>query len=773
MQELLNYVRELLPAKEAVLGVLWWLLPYALGVAALVVVCTPSLMLKIIAWVVRTVLLRVRVHGGENLPYSGPILLVSNHVSLLDLLMIQSVARQRVRFMVQRDLLKFIPNRFLFWYIGALSVPRADSTKALKEFRRKIQDRLRAGETVCYFPEGEISGSGNLMRFRSGVHALVPPEMQVTVLPVRLGMLHGRLFGIHNNRLYLRGLRRYPVDYSIAIGEPIEPNLTAFQLRQKISELGAIVERLPQPGELPIHTAFINHAKSHLFRVVFHDASSKKDISNFKMLLLMTLLSKKIRGIAIDDDSFYVGVLLPNTAVTCGVLLGVLCADRTPAMMNYSAGAQVAMDSARRAGVKTILTSKKFLEKIKWEATEEMVFLEDLVPQIGKWDKFVAIMQVLFLSKRLLAHNIAPHSCFNVCNQAALLFSSGSTGIPKAVMITHRNINCDIASFFRVIDWSTKDVVAGNLPFFHAFGFTVCFALPAATGTPVAITVNPLESAVIVKSIHDYKVTILAATPTFMQRYMTKATPDDFKSLRLCITGAEKLRSEVADRYREMTGRDIVEGYGCTELSPIASINLNNSIYTLGTKADHPGSIGSALPGIHARIIDPDTGVEQPPGVEGKLQVRAGSVTKGYLNEPYLTEKAIQNNYYDTGDMGKMDQDGYIYITGRVSRFSKIGGEMVPHEGVEDVLTRIHRTELRELAVAGCRDANKGERLLVFYTSEHFDVAAVIAEMRKSGLPNIWIPKADDFIKIPELPLLGSGKLDLKRLKEMASEYDR
>lgn len=748
-------------------------MPYIIGALVLWVVCTPVWTLKIIARVIRLVFLRVRVHGKENLPYSGPILLVSNHVSLLDLLVIQSMARQRVRFLVRKDLLNFTFNRFLFWYLGALAVPRPNSAKALKEFRKQIQDHLRAGETICYFPEGEISGSGNLMRFRSGVHALIPPEVQVTVVPVRLGMLHGRLTGMYKNKIHLRGLRRYPVDFSIAFGEPVDPGLTAFQLRQKISELGAIVERLPQPGELPIHTSFIRHAKRHLFSTVFHDASSKKDINNFKMLILMTLVSKVIRKHSAGDDSSYIGVLLPNTAPTCGVLLGVMCADRTPAMMNYSAGAQVAMDSVHRAGVKLIITSKKFLAKIKWEATDEMLFLEDIVPGITKGQKFLAMMQVLLLPWRVLAHNVAPHSCFNMFNQAALLFSSGSTGVPKAVMLTHRNIMCDIWSFFRVVDWSRSDAVAGNLPFFHAFGFTVCFALPSVSGTPVAITVNPLESATIVKSLRDYNVTILAATPTFMQRYMAKAEPEDFKSVRLCITGAEKLRTETAERYREMTGRDIVEGYGCTELSPIVAINLNNSIYTLGTKADHPGSIGSALPGIHARIIDPDTGVEQAPGVEGKLQVRAGSVMKGYLNEPYLTEKAIQNNYYDTGDMAKMDADGYIYITGRVSRFSKIGGEMVPHEGVEDVLTSIHQSEFREIAVAGAKDANKGERLVIFYTCDELDVPGIIAEMRTRGLPNIWIPKADDFVKIAELPMLGSGKLDLKGLKELAKKYDR
>ncbi|MBR7131310.1 MAG: AMP-binding protein [Lentisphaeria bacterium] len=745
--------------------------PALIAVIVFLILCSPRLTLKIAAWIVRVVMFRLRVVGKENMPYSGPILLVSNHVSLIDLLMIQSVVRQRVRFMVRSEIVNFIPTRLIFWYLGVLKVPSARRPKEMKKFFGDIQDRLRAGETICFFPEGAISGSGNLMRFRSGVQSLIPPEIQVTVMPIRLGMIHGRLTGIYKNRLRFHRLTRWPVDFSVAIGKPIDPNLSAFQLRQKISELGAISETPPQPGERPIHTAFIYHAKRHLFGKIFYDATSDTWFGNFKMLLLTILLSKFIRKVD-KGTAGYTGVLLPNMPIAAGVMLAIQCADRTPAIMNFSAGQPVALESMRRAGVKTILTSRKFLAKLKWEESEEMVFLEDVVPTITKGQKILAILMILFLPTRTLVRNIAPLSCYNMFQQAALLFSSGSTGKPKAVMLTQRNINCDIQSFIRVVDWSGNDRVAGNLPIFHSFGFTVCFALSATTGTPVAYVANPLDAGLIVKSCREFKITILCATPTFLQKYMMKAKPEDFKTLRLCITGAEKLRSELAERYRNMTGRDIVEGFGCTELSPIVTINLNNSIYTMGTKSDHPGSIGCPLPGIHARIVDINTGVELPPGKDGKLQVRAGSVMKGYLNDPELTAQVIQNNYYDTGDIGHMDEDGYIYITGRASRFSKIGGEMVPHEGVEDAIAKLLHSETREVAVAGRSDRLKGERLVIFHVIENIDTAAIIAGLREAGLPNIWIPKADDFVKVDALPLLGSGKLDLMGLKEMVRKLE-
>ncbi|MBE6406922.1 MAG: hypothetical protein E7040_13035 [Lentisphaerae bacterium] len=746
--------------------------PVLIAVFVFLILCSPRLTVKIIAFFLRLIMFRLRVVGKENMPYSGPILLVSNHVSLVDLLMIQAVVRQRVRFMVRTEIIKFIPTRLIFWYLGVLRVPSSRHPKAMKRFFNDIQNRLRAGETICFFPEGAISGSGNLMRFRSGVHALLPPEIQVTVMPVRLGMVHGRLTGIHNKRIHFRKLTRWPVDYSVAIGEPVDPNLSAFQLRQKISELGAISETSPQPGERPIHTAFIFHAKRHLFGKVFYDAPTGKWFSNFKMLMLTIMLSKIIRKID-KGTAGYTGVLMPNTPVTAGVLMAVQCADRTPAIMNFSAGESVALTSMRDAGVKTILTSKKFLEKLKWEKSEEMVFLEDLVPSITRMQKFLTMLMILFLPTRTIVRNVSPLSCYNMFQQAVLLFSSGSTGKPKAVMLTQRNINCNIQSFIRVIDWSTRDRVIGNLPIFHSFGFTVCFALSATTGTPVAYIANPLDASLIVKTCGTFKVTILCATPTFLQKYMMKAKAEDFQSLRLCITGAEKLRTELADRYRNLTGKDIVEGYGCTELSPIVTVNLNNSIYTLGTRSDHPGSIGCPLPGIHARIVDINTGVELPPGMDGRLQVRAGSVMKGYLNAPELTEQVIQNNYYDTGDIAHMDEDGYVYITGRANRFSKIGGEMVPHEGVEDAITQYLHSETREIAVAGRSDRMKGERLVIFHILENIDTAAIIAGLRDVGLPNIWIPKPEDFIKVDQLPLLGSGKLDLVKLRAMVKELDQ
>ncbi|MBR2374194.1 MAG: 1-acyl-sn-glycerol-3-phosphate acyltransferase, partial [Lentisphaeria bacterium] len=422
--------------------------------------CSPYYVLKFFAFLLRCTFIRLRTYGIENLPKSGPVLLVSNHISMIDMVLIQAVAPRRVRFMVRTSVIDFLPTRFIFKLLGVISVPSARHPKAMMNFFDEIKSRLAKGEMVCIFPEGAISGNGNIMRFRSGVSHLLPEGVESSVIPVRIGMLRGRLFSIHQGKLRFALPYTWPVDISIAVGVPVDPNLSGFMLRQRISELGADVEMGPQPGELPIHTAFIKQAKCHPFRKIFVD-SERGALSNFEMLIRAILISRKVREL--NKGGVHVGVLLPNSTTASSVTLGVLMADRTPAMINYSLGQDVALDSCQRAGIKTILTSRMFLEKIKWEATPEMICLEDVAPSITKADKRKAIFTALRLPWRSLARKIAPLSCFNLRHQAVLLFSSGSTGKPKAVMLTHRNLNCDIYAFIRVIAWTPQDRIAGNL----------------------------------------------------------------------------------------------------------------------------------------------------------------------------------------------------------------------------------------------------------------------------------------------------------------------
>ena len=729
----------------------------------------PEQVLRLIVFVMRHTLMRIQISGQENIPATGPVLLVSNHVSLFDLLLLQASCHRPLRFMMTEKVFNHLPFRRLLRGLGLMVVPSPRQAKAMQNFLEHCQNELRKGEILCLLPEGGISGSGGLLRFRSSVQPFIPPGCQVTVVPLRIGILMGRMMTFADGKFHFKLPRKIPIDYNIRVGKPVSPELTSFQLRQKISELGAEAEMNPQPGEVPLHTRFLLWAKIRPLRKVFIDADGG-GITNFRLLRLSLGLSAMLRK-QDAGQSGYIGVCLPNSVELVKVLLAILFSDRTPAVLNFTAGEKVAIAAARRAGVTRIITSRKFIEKLNWEIIPEMLFLEDIffptALRVKVW------LLTLLLPRHTLARFTAPLSAYNVQREAVLLFSSGSTGVPKAVMLRHRNINSDIFSLWRVLDWTPADRICGNLPIFHSFGLFMTFAFPIHSCSPVVFAKNPLEAQLIVNAIEKYKITILASTPTFLATYIRKAKPEQFKTLRLTITGAEKLRPQLTEKYREFTGREIVEAYGCTELSPVVSLNLSNSIFKLGLHADHPGSIGTPLPGVHVRIISQENGQELQAGQPGKIQVKGGLVMKGYLNDPEQTAKVLQFGYYDTGDIGMLDEHGYIYITGRASRFSKIGGEMVSHESIEETISRIRNSSEREVAVSGRMDDVRGERLVVFYTADDFEPHKIIAAMRAEKLPNLWIPKSEDFIKIEKIPHLGSGKLDLKALKELANSSDQ
>ena len=366
---------------------------------------------------------------------------------------------------------------------------------------------------------------------------------------------------------------------------------------------------------------------------------------------------------------------------------------------------------------------------------------------------------------------VSPGTWEDVHHTAVVLFSSGSTGIPKGVMLTHHNIFCDVMAVIRSIGWTRKDKVPGNLPLFHSFGMAVCLWMPIYSGAEVTMLPNPLDASGMGRVLRERKSTVLFATPSFLQLYMRRCGKEDFQSLRLVIAGAEQLRNDIADKFRDMTGLMIAEAYGCTELSPVVSINLANSLVELGVEVARRGSIGPPLPGVCVKIVDPSTFEMLPEDTDGLLIVKGAIVMKGYLGEPGKTSEVIRDNWYVTGDIARMDRNGFITITGRLSRFSKIAGEMVPHELVEREINNILLPDRRVVAITGAPDPERGERLIVFYTdSELIAPEQITRALRDRKIPNLWIPRTENFIKIDELPMLGSGKLDLGKLNSLVAQ---
>ena len=724
----------------------------------------PYAWLKLIITILRWTCYNVRANGLERVPERGPAMLVANHVSIFDSLILMGLTKRHVHFLMHHEFYNMPVLHYIFKRIGVIEVPPGNHPKAMEDFFATVRDKLRSGYIVCVFPEGGVSGNGLICRFKSGISKMLPEDINVPVIPVRVGMLWGSIFSFYKGKLRFTLPRQFPIPLSVSVGRPVDPEMTPYQLRQLISEMGAEAELDPFPHERPVHYAFARWARWKPWHVAFKDFGMKTKPANGMMMLVKALvISRLIRDLD-KDKSKYIGVFLPNLSNTAAIVLGVLYADRVPAMLNFTAGEAARTHAIQKAKIKVILTSRKFLARLNMEPTPEMICLEDVIDRVTPSLKRKVFLDALLLPTSLLMRKYSPESRIDLQGDVVLLFSSGSTGLPKGIMLTHHNVNSNFFSYWRIINWTPQDKIVGNLPLFHAFGFMIGFVLPCVIGTPVIYISNPLDAQGICNLCEQEKPTIMVATPTFLQNYMRKMKPGQMKSLRIVVTGAEKLRADIADRFKELTGLTVIEGFGCTELSPIVAINLSYSVFELGRKAGMPGSIGAALPGIHVKIVDPETGETLPENTPGLMLVKGGLVMRGYLDDKEATAKVLKDGYYNTGDIASMSPDGYLTITGRLSRFSKIAGEMVPHELVEMAINEELKSEDRCIAVCGCKDPKRGEKLVVFYSTDKLDPAVMAEALKRRGMPNLWIPKPSDFVRLDSIPMLGAGKIDLQKL---------
>ena len=338
--------------------------------------------------------------------------------------------------------------------------------------------------------------------------------------------------------------------------------------------------------------------------------------------------------------------------------------------------------------------------------------------------------------------------------------------------LTYDNIASNVEAIDQVINLNAEDVVVGILPFFHSFGYTVTFWTPAALNIKSVYHYSPMEAKRVGQLVQEHNATVFLATPTFLRSYLKRCTADQFATLNVVVAGAEKLPVALCDQFEEKFGVRPVEGYGCTELSPLASVNIPPSrSYDSSQVERKEGTVGRPIPSVAAKVVDPESGATLPVGETGMLMIQGPNVMRGYLDEPQKTAEVVKDGWYVTGDIARIDDDGFIQITGRESRFSKIGGEMVPHIQIEERMNELVQVDDDEgllLAVTAVPDQRKGERLVVLHRTMAKSPEELRSVLLADGLPPIFVPNQDDFHEVDELPILGTGKLDLKGIKEMA-----
>jgi acyl-[acyl-carrier-protein]-phospholipid O-acyltransferase/long-chain-fatty-acid--[acyl-carrier-protein] ligase len=408
------------------------------------------------------------------------------------------------------------------------------------------------------------------------------------------------------------------------------------------------------------------------------------------------------------------------------------------------------------------------MERFNLHLRANLIFLEDLADKISRWARLRAACTAYLLpssriERTLELDRVGLDDLLTVC------FTSGSTGEPKGVMLSHHNVASNIEATCQVLELRPGDIALGLMPFFHAYGLTFGLWAGLTLDPLVVLAHNPLEARDVGALCRKYGVTIMMATPTLLRLYARRCESDDFASLEVVAAGAEKLSSDLARRFEDKFGVRVIEAYGTTELSPLVAVNLRERGPDGKAIQAKAGTVGRPLPGVLARLVDLETRAELGPNKPGMLMIKGPNVMKGYLGKPELTAQVIRDGWYETGDIASIDAEGFVTINDRQTRFSKIGGEMVPHLAIEEALARILSTEDEiKAVVVAIPDKRKGERLIVAHEPIAKAPDQICRELARSGMTNLWIPSPDSFIQVPQIPLLGTGKPDLKQLKTLA-----
>jgi acyl-[acyl-carrier-protein]-phospholipid O-acyltransferase/long-chain-fatty-acid--[acyl-carrier-protein] ligase len=727
-------------------------------------------------WLLRHTLYRLRVYGREQVPATGPALLVCNHVSQIDALLVLAAQRRRVRFLVWAPYTRVPGLRWLLRLTGAIPIDSASGPRALIQALRSAGEALARGEVVCIFAEGGITRSGFLLPFHRGFEQILKYRA-APIIPVCLDHVWGSLFSYQSGRFFWKWPQQLPYPVCVAFGHPLPPTATAAEVRQAIQQLSADSAIRRADWRRPVHRQFVRMAVRHPLRPCMIDPNNptKAALRYGEALAGAKILARLLRPLLGDDRM--VGLWLPPSLGGALANIAVNFLGKVPVNLNYSSSPAVVQSAIRQCGIRRVITARRFVAKVKLEVAPEteVIYLEDYRQTVTKWQRLRALLSVLVLPGFVQERWVLRLGHHSLDDLATVIFSSGSTGEPKGVMLSHGNIAANAESMVQAINLRPRDRLLAILPFFHSFGYTVCLWVPLQGGASTVYYPNPLQPKEIGELCRQFRGTIFLSTPTFLRSYLRRCEPDDFRSLRLLVCGAEKLPQPLAQEFKARFGIEPLEGYGCTELSPAAASNVpswqEGNVRQVNNK---PGTIGRPLPGVAARVVNPETLEPLPPGREGLLLVYGPNVMQGYLGLPEATRKVVRDGWYVTGDMAQLDEDGFITITGRLSRFSKVGGEMVPHEKIETELQTILGASDRSAVVTAVPDESRGERLVVLHLPLNGqDVRQLWQKLSGKGLPNLWVPRERDFFQIPEIPVLGSGKLDLKRIQELALEKTR
>jgi acyl-[acyl-carrier-protein]-phospholipid O-acyltransferase / long-chain-fatty-acid--[acyl-carrier-protein] ligase len=736
---------------------------------------------RLVLFFVTRTIYRVQVIGRDYFPEKTGALLVCNHMSFVDVALLVAATDRPIRFIMYQGIYDHPLIKPLAKMVKAIPISSEQHPREMPHSLRVASDALRNDEIVCIFAEGQITRTGQLLPFRRGLERIMK-GVEVPIIPVNLDGVWGSIFSFERGRFLWKVPRKIPYAVTVSFGKPMPPTSTAIELRAAVQELHAAAFETRKRFMKPLDRAFVRTARQRRWQFLMADGKTPK-VSFGSALNKTVYIARRLR--AQIGAQPMVGMLLPPSVGGALTNYALMLMGRVPVNLNYTSSNEAIASCAAQCGIDVVITSKAFLERFpNMTIPGKTLLLEDALGKPRLSEKLAALalawlMPAGWLKRALGAHRVKPITeaapaggegrAARMDQLATVIFSSGSTGDPKGVMLTHFNIMSNISQVSQVFMLGSRDKVLGILPFFHSFGFTAGLWLPAVQGVGVVFHPNPLDAQVIGQLVEKYKVTFMIATPTFLQGYMRRCTPESFGSLEYVLVGAEKLQERIALAFEDQFGIRPLEGYGCTECSPVVTVN-GRDFRAPGFRqvAARRVKIGHPLPGVSVKVVDIETGEPVAPGSSGMLLVKGPNVMRGYLGKPEKTAEVLRDGWYTTGDVAMMEEDGFLTITDRLSRFSKIGGEMVPHIRIEEKLHELADTTEQVFAVTAVPDEKKGERIVVVHTLPEAKLQPVLEKLAQCDLPALWRPKANQFVRVDAIPVLGTGKMDLRGIKALA-----
>ncbi len=719
---------------------------------------------------------RLQIVGFENFPQTGGVLLLGNHISWIDWAIVQMSSPRPVRFIMERSIYERWYLKWFLDFFGCIPISAGQYQKALDQ----VTELLNQGEVVCLFPEGTISRNGQLTEFKRGYEKAAANAHGV-IVPFYLRGLWGSSFSRSSSGLREHRKSGRKREIVMAFGEPLPIQTPADKLKQKIFELSIsawhqYTETLPD-----VAAAWLSTAKRLGSNIAITD-SNGMTFTHRRVATAVLLLSRVIKK---HCNGRNVGILLPTSSAGAITNLAVLNCGKTTVNLNYTASADNLRSALANAEIDTIFTSRKFVERLEKRGISlaplasqlSVLYLEDVMGAHSQVNKFLTLLLFTFTPTFILLRFF--HRQVPVDAPAAILFSSGSEGEPKGVVLSHKNIMSNVRQVSDVLNTETNDIVMATLPLFHAFGLTVTTFMPLIEGIPMVTHPDPTDAPNIGKAVAKHRATILLGTSTFFRLYTknSRVLPLMFESLRVVVAGAEKLSPSVRDAFKLKFNKDILEGYGATETTPVASVNIPDELDIRSWKVQRgvkAGTVGMPLPGTSFRIVDPDTMQTLQPNEDGLILIGGNQVMVGYLNDPQRTDDAVVTldgmRWYKTGDKGHIDEDGFLTIVDRYSRFAKIGGEMISLSAVEDsIRAALDAPELECIAVS-IPDPKKGEAIVLLLNPAALEVTdpdQIRKQIINHGVSPLMTPTRIELVD--EIPTLASGKTDFIRARNLAS----